>query len=106
MKKTLRNILLGTALAGSVALSGCVKQPDFENAKWIETPYNGEIWSGYMGENIPKTVANWDKYQFAVGLHNGQGSYLENYRGRTIKLPDLDGDGSVTSGNTKYRSSQ
>jgi hypothetical protein len=107
MKKTLRNILFGTALLGSVA--GCDAanpRPDYSEANWIQVPYEGQIWDSYMAENIVKSKSNWAEYQWVVGVKNGQGDYLENFKGKTILLPDIDGDGSVTSGKNKFRSTQ
>ncbi len=104
--KTLKNLLISGSLALASACSPSTTKSDFDNSAWANAYYNGEVWSGYMGENIPRSVGNWNDYQWYVGLRNGQGNNgytnLNNYKKNRIELPDLDGDGFVTSGNRKY----
>jgi hypothetical protein len=104
--KTLRNILVGGGIFLASACSSNAKIPNFNDAEWISVPYNREVWSGYMGEDIARSRENWDRYQWEVGSrinpNNSGYSNLRSFRGDSISLPDLDKDGWVTSGRTKH----
>lgn len=92
----LRDIVIAGSL--SVFLASCSggKAADYSKSDWIKVRYNREIWSGYMGENIQRSRFDWEIYQASVEGKNK--IKLRTFKGDSLYLPDLDGNGMVRSG--------
>jgi len=93
--KTLNKILSIGALAvlgfvgADLIRTGLIRN-DLNESKW--KPYDnksGEVWSSYMGEDIPHSSKYWEIYQDRVKKVNDGRLTGE------ISLPDVDGNGKV-----------
>ena len=92
---------VGLSVGGTTFISKQGKLP-FENSKWASVPSVGEVWNSYLNEDIGHSGPKWTSYQEEITKRNRHVGDWKNFRGERIELPDLDGDGFVTSGKERY----